>query len=200
MLDHIGYDLIIDEIPRYAKVLDLGCGDGELLVRLKKLKQANAFGVEISEDGVSQCVEKGLYCYQGDIDEGLSDYRDKSFDYVILNQTLQDTKRPDYVLQEILRISKNAIISFPNYGYYISRLQLLFLGKAPQSTLSPHPWYESRTFHNLTIRDFEEYCQQHNSPIRRTYHFNISKSGESIPVRWRPNLLARFGFFILSGD
>lgn len=200
MYSHIGYDLIIDEIPRYAKVLDLGCGDGELLVRLKKLKQVIAFGVEISEEGVSQCVEKGLYCYQGDIDEGLSDYRDKSFDYVILNQTLQDTKRPDYVLRETLRISKQAIVSFPNFGYFVPRLQLLFKGKAPRNTLLPHAWYESHNFHHLTIKDFEEYCSINTCPIRSTHHFAIANTGDSVRVHLAPNLMAQFGFFILSGE
>ena len=127
----IGYDLIIQEVKAKSKVLDLGCGDGVLLEKLQNEKAVNGFGVEISEEGVSSCLEKGLYCYQGDIDEGLSDYKDNSFDYVILNQTIQSTKRPDLVLKEPMRISKFAIISFPNFGYLPTRLYLMLKGKMP---------------------------------------------------------------------
>src|SRR5271157_4073417 len=112
--EHVGYDLIISEVTSGSKVLDLGSGDGALLEQLREIKQVAPYGVEISEEGVGMCVEKGLYCYQGDIDEGLSDYPMNSFDYTILNQTLQITKRPAYVIQEMMRISRNVIVSFPN--------------------------------------------------------------------------------------
>ena len=110
---NIGYDLVIGEIPVGSRVLDLGCGDGSLLKLLQEKKKVAGFGVEISGEGVSLCMEKGVYCYQADIDEGLSDYRENSFDYVILNQTIQNTKQPDFVIREVLRIGKKAIISFP---------------------------------------------------------------------------------------
>jgi methionine biosynthesis protein MetW len=200
MHDGIGYDLITPEILPGSKVLDLGCGDGVLLQTLQNMKQVIPYGVEISEDGVSQCVEKGLYCYQGDIDEGLADYKDNSFDYVILNQTLQITKRPAYVLQEMMRISKNAIVSFPNFGYFKTRLQLLIKGMMPKNVLLPYEWYETPNIHLLTIRDFQEFCKSNKYPVKKEYHFTVSSKGESCLMRIFPNILAQYGFFVLDGE
>jgi methionine biosynthesis protein MetW len=200
MHDGTGYDLITAEILPGSKVLDLGCGDGVLLQTLQNTKQVIPYGVEISEDGVCQCVEKGLYCYQGDIDEGLADYKDNSFDYVILNQTLQITKRPAYVLQEMMRISKNAIISFPNFGYFKTRLQLLIKGMMPKNVLLPYEWYETPNIHLLTIRDFQEFCKSNKYPVKKEYHFTVSSKGESCMMRIFPNILAQYGFFVLDGE
>lgn len=200
MHDGIGYDLITAEILPCAKVLDLGCGDGLLLEKLQNAKQVVPYGVEISEDGVSQCVEKGLYCYQGDIDEGLADYKDNSFDYVILNQTLQITKRPAYVLQEMMRISKNAIVSFPNFGHVKTRLQLLIMGMMPKNVLLPYEWHETPNIHLLTIRDFQEFCRSNNFPVKKEYHFSVSSKGESCRMRLFPNIFAQYGFFVLDGE
>jgi methionine biosynthesis protein MetW len=198
MHDGIGYDLITAEILPGTKVLDLGCGDGMLLERLQNTKQVIPYGVEISEDGVCQCVEKGLYCYQGDIDEGLADYKDNSFDYVILNQTLQITKRPAYVLQEMMRISKNAIVSFPNFGYWKTRLQLLIKGMMPKNVLLPYEWYETPNIHLLTIRDFQKFCESNKYPVKKEYHFSSSR-GKSCNIRVLSNILAQYGFFVLDG-
>lgn len=199
-IEHIAYDLIIQEVSSGSKVLDLGCGDGLLLKKLQELKDAVPYGVEISEDGVSQCVEKGLYCYQGDIDEGLADYKEKSFDYVILNQTLQITKRPSYVLNEMMRISRNAIISFPNFGHYKTRLQLLLKGIMPKNILLPFEWYETPNIHLLTIRDFQNFCNMHRYPVKKEIHFSLSQTGSSRTIRTFPNLIAQYGFFVLDGD
>ncbi len=196
----IGYDLIIDEIPTGSKILDLGCGDGLLLEKLCETRQITPFGVEISADGVSQCVERGLYCYQGDIDEGLSDYREYSFDYVILNQTLQITKRPSYVLQEMMRISKNAIVSFPNFAYQSTRLHLLLKGTMPKNLLLPFEWYETPNIHLLTIRDFQHFCAEKGFPVKKERHFSLTGTGMSKPIRIMPNIRAQYGFFVLDGD
>lgn len=196
----IGYELILSEIPSGARVLDLGCGNGSLLERLRDEKGVNGYGVEISEDGVSMCLEKGLYSYQGDIDEGLTDYKDNAFDFVILNQTLQSTKRPDYVLHEILRICKNTIISFPNFGYYVTRLQLLFNGTMPINNLLPFEWYESPNIHLLTIKDFQILCSDNGYPIKKEMHFSITDSGKTLIRRVMPNITAQYGFFILDGE
>lgn len=196
----IGYDLITEEIPSGSKILDLGCGDGLLLEKLCMARQITPFGVEISADGVSQCVERGLYCYQGDIDEGLADYKENSFDYVILNQTLQITKRPSYVLQEMMRISRNAIVSFPNFAYLRTRLQLLIKGTMPKNLLLPYEWYETPNIHLLTIRDFQHYCAAKGFPVKKECHFSLTGTGQSKPIQFMPNFRAQYGFFVLDGD
>ena len=196
---YIGYDLVIDEIPEHSRVLDLGCGDGRLLELLQEKKSIRGAGVEISETGVGMCVEKGLYCYQGDIDDGLKDYRDNSFDYVILNQTLQSTKMPDYVLRETLRIAHNAIVSFPNFGHYETRLQLAFTGQMPKNELLPYEWYESPNIHHATIKDFRNFCEKYGYKIKKEKHFSPYNGGTSKRVGFMPNLFARYGFFVLDG-
>jgi methionine biosynthesis protein MetW len=196
----IGYDLIINEVKEESRVLDLGCGDGTLLENLQKKKRIKGFGVEISEEGVSLCVEKGLYCYQGDIDEGLSDYKENSFDYVILSQTLQSTKWPDYVLNEILRISKKAIVTFPNFGHIKTRLQLMVYGTMPKNDLLPYEWYESPNIHHATIKDFIHLCRQQNYQIEKEMHFSVKKNGSSSIKSFMPNIFAQYGFFVLNGE
>ena len=193
----VGYDLVLDEIPEQAKVLDLGCGDGSLLVMLQEKKKVKGFGVEISEEGVSLCVEKGLYCYQADIDDGLSDYKDNSFDYVILNQTIQNTKRPDYVINEVLRIGKKAIISFPNFAYISTRSYLMFKGTMPVNELLPYEWYESPNIHLLTISDMKRMAGAFEFKILEEKNFSYAKNGKSKIVKCFPNLLAQYGFFVI---
>jgi methionine biosynthesis protein MetW len=193
----VGYDLVLEEIPENAKVLDLGCGDGSLLVLLQDKKKVKGFGVEISEEGVSLCVEKGLYCYQADIDDGLSDYKDDSFDYVILNQTIQNTKRPDYVINEVLRIGKKAIISFPNFAYISTRSYLMFKGTMPVNELLPYEWYESPNIHLLTISDMKKMAGSFSFDILSEKNFSYSKKGRSKIVKCFPNLLAQYGFFVI---
>ena len=199
--EYVGYDLVIDEVEDYSRVLDLGCGDGRLLELLYQKKKIQGAGVEISEKGVGMCVEKGLYCFQGDIDDGLSDYRDNSFDYVILNQTLQSTKMPDYVLKEILRISRKAIVSFPNFGHYKTRLQLTLSGRMPKNDLLPYEWYESPNIHHATIKDFRMFCEKYGYTIKKEKHFSPTKvkGGTSKQVCFMPNLFAQYGFFVLDG-
>jgi methionine biosynthesis protein MetW len=194
----IGYDLVIDEIPEGSRVLDLGCGDGTLLKLLQEQKNVSGFGVEISEEGVSQCVEKGVYCYQADIDEGLSDYRDNSFDYVILNQTIQNTKRPDYVIKEVIRIGKKSIVSFPNFGYYRTRTYLMFKGTMPVSKLLPYQWYDSPNIHLLTIKDMIRMAEDFSFKIVSEKHFSVSGIDKSGVITIAPNLLAEYGFFVIS--
>jgi methionine biosynthesis protein MetW len=197
--DRIGYDYIIDLIPNGAAVLDLGCGDGLLLERLQKEKSVEGSGVEISESGVTMCIERGLYCLQGDIDDGLSDYKSNSFDYVILNQTIQSTKRPFFVINEVMRIGKKAIISFPNFGYFPTRLHLLFSGTMPKTKSFPYEWYESPNIHVTTINDFRSFCHKHGYPIACEGHFLVSSSGTHRRFKIGRNAWSQYGFFILDG-
>jgi methionine biosynthesis protein MetW len=195
----VGYQQILGEITAGSRVLDLGCGDGMLLDVLRRLKNAETFGVEISQEGVSKCLEKGLYCFQGDIDSGLADYRADSFDYVILNQTLQDTKKPEYVLRETMRIGKRAIVSFPNFGHIGIRLKLLAGGTMPRNRLFPYMWYETPNIHLLTIRDFQEFCLMYGYPVGKESHFSM-RHERPVTVRAFANFRAEYGFFVLDGD
>ncbi len=199
-LKRIAYDLIIEEIPEGSRVLDLGCGDGSLLVELQKAKNIEGYGVEISSEGVSSCVEKGLYVYQGDVDDGLSGYRANSYDYVILNQTLQYTKRPRYVLAETLRICRSAIISFPNFANKKNRIHLLFRGTMPGNRLLPYDWHSSPNMHHLSIKDFRNYCRENGYPVKKEAHFKVVGDTGSRIVGFAPNFCAEFGFFILDGE
>ena len=194
----IGYDLVLKEIPEKSKVLDLGCGDGVLLEMLQERKKVKGYGVEISEEGVSLCLEKGLYCYQAEIDEGLTDDIKNSFDYVILNQTIQNTKRPDYVIKEVLRIGKKIIISFPNFGYIQTRLHLLIKGTMPVNDLLPFQWYDSPNIHLLTIKDMKKMSGEFNFKILRECHFTPGYEQKSMIRKINPNLLAQYGFFVIS--
>ncbi len=193
----VGYDLVLDEVGQGSRVLDLGCGDGVLLHLLQKEKNVQGYGVEISEAGVTLCVEKGLYCSQGDIDEGLDDYGDESFDYVLLNETIQNTKHPDIVIREVLRIGKRVILSFPNFGHIRTRLDLLLHGKMPVHRLLPYAWYESPNIHLLTIKDFRAMAEEFSFKILKERNF-IFRSGKPSKVcRFQSNLFAHYGFFVI---
>jgi methionine biosynthesis protein MetW len=197
--EHIGYDLILKEIPDYARVLDLGCGDGDLLALLVSEKKIEAHGVEISQSGVAECVKKGLFVSHGDIDEGLSNYKDNSFDYVIINQTLPNTKNPEFVMKEIMRIGKRSIVSFPNFVYFPIRVQMLFTGTLPTTRALPFAWYDSPNFHFISLNDFKNYCRLRNYPIKKELHYKMKTVGTSRIVRLMPNLFAEYGLFVLDG-
>jgi methionine biosynthesis protein MetW len=199
MNDTAGYDLILDEIPSGSRVLDLGCGEGYLLALLLAERHIVPHGVEISQSGVAECVRKGLYVSQGDIDEGLSNYKDNSFDYVILNQTLQNTKRPGVVLEEIMRIGKHAIVSFPNFVYIQIRFQMMFKGAMPTTKALPFAWEESPNIHLVTIKDFRKLCARKGYPVKKELHFRRRPDGTSRITKVIPNLFAEYGFFILDG-
>ncbi len=197
---NIGHELVIAEVVENSRVLDLGCGDGKLLFTLQQQKKAQGYGVEISEFGVSMCVEKGLYCFQGDIDEGLKDYKSNSFDYVILNQTIQNTKLPHFVLKEVMRVGKKAIISFPNFGYYKTRIQLLLNGKMPVTANCPYEWYDSPNIHLLTIQDFVNFCQKSGYTIEKQLNFSYTKKSKLFKNLLLPNIFAQYGLFILDAE
>lgn len=187
------YKAILNWIHQGSSVLDLGCGDGELLSLLVREKRVKAQGIEIDEQAIYECVAKGLSVFHEDIDNGLSDYADHSFDYVILNQSFQQVKKPDIVLKEALRVGKEVIIGFPNFAHYQGRLQIFLKGKTPVTPSLPYEWHDTPNLHFLSISDFIGYCLQRNMKIEKA--FFIGKKRE---VRILPNLFALTGIFLVT--
>ncbi|HEX7074621.1 MAG TPA: methionine biosynthesis protein MetW [Hyphomicrobiaceae bacterium] len=168
-VDHL---LIAEMVTEGARVLDVGCGDGALLQLLVDTKGVDGRGIEIERERVNACVARGLSVIQGDADQDLDDYPDDAFDYAILSLTIQATLRPKAVLQNLLRIGRRAIVSFPNFGHWQVRTRLLFTGRMPQTENLPEPWYESPNAHLCTIRDFAELCTKVNATVERSAAFN----------------------------
>ena len=156
---------IVRLVERRAKVLDLGCGDGELLTLLASEREASGFGIEISAAAVRGCLERGLAAVQGDIAQTLSEYPDGSFDTVILSHTVQELAEPARVLDDMLRVGRDAIVSFPNFGHVAIRLSYVLRGRMPKSRVLPFEWYNTPNVHLMTVLDFERYCAAHGIEI-----------------------------------
>jgi methionine biosynthesis protein MetW len=189
-LDH---RLIYEIVEPGARVLDLGCGEGDLLFLLAKEKKAKVQGIELDDQAIYKCVEKGLSVFHGDIDAGLSEYPDKSFDYVILNQSLQEVKKVDFVIHETMRVGKKVIIGFSNFAYIRARLRLFLKGKAPITVSLPYNWHNTPNLHFLSISDFKEFCVTEKINVLKYYCFHRNHL-----VKFLPNLLATNAVFLIS--
>ncbi len=189
--------LIDSWIAPNARVLDLGCGDGALLEQLTKDKNIRGYGLEIDAEQITQCVSRGVNVIEQNLDKGLSNFADNSFDTVVMTQTLQAVHYPDLVLDEMLRIGKECLVSFPNFGYWRTRLHLFTKGKMPVSNFMPYTWYDTPNIHFCTVNDFEELCHKKAIRILNRRVVNQHNESASIGVRW-PNLFGATAIYRIS--
>lgn len=186
------YAIIGELVEPGAKVLDLGCGEAELLAWLATNKGVKARGVELSAARVQKAIARGVSVYQGDIEEALADYPIGIFDYVLLSQTLQETQRPLHILNEMLRVGKNVIVAFPNFGHWRVRWSHLISGGAPKTELFPYNWYDSPNIHYLTVRDFESLASEQGWIIDRRIFLSGLREVKSFPNLMAQQAVYRF--------
>lgn len=189
---NLQYRAVMQMIEENSSVLDLGCGEGELLQYLVQEKKIKGQGIDIDQKSIIECITKGLSVFYGDLDSGLSDYGDNSFDFVILNQTIQQLLYPDAVLQEALRVGKKVIVSFPNFAHYKARFYFLLWGQAPITPSLPYHWYESPNKHFLSVRDFYTYCKERDFKVEKSVYLN-----EKRRCYVHPNLTAIDAVFLI---
>jgi methionine biosynthesis protein MetW len=190
-LDH---KIIFSIVDPGSRVLDLGCGEGDLLYLLAREKQVIAQGIEKDDRAIQECVKKGLSVFHDDIESGLREYPESSFDYVILNQSMEEVKNVDRLLQDALRIGKKVIVGFPNFAYIKARFMMFFHGRAPVTESLPYSWYDTPNVRFLSITDFSEYCSEKDIKIISAHYL-----GEKGIVRFLPNLMALNAVFVLTG-
>ncbi len=197
----VRYDLqiIASWIKPGSKVIGLGCGEGELLYYLKHHKQVAETGVEILESRVAECINKGLTVIQGDINEEIKDYANDAFDYVVLSQTLQQVYDPLALIRSMLRIGRKVIVSFPNFGHWYVRLQLLLTGHAPITPQLPYQWYETPNIRVLSIKDFRSFAREMGFRILKEATINTDREDKTGSyVAFMPNLRATYGIYLIS--
>ncbi len=188
-LDH---QIIYEAIDPGARVLDLGCGQGDLLALLAEGKQAKVQGIELDDQAIHACVKKGINAFQSDIESGLKEYPDGVFDYVILNQSMQEVKQVDFLINEALRVGRILIVGFPNFAYWKARYMLFVRGKAPITRSLPYAWFNTPNVRFLSIKDFQDFCRQRNLKVLKAIYLR-----EKTVVHFRPNWFASEAIFIL---
>jgi methionine biosynthesis protein MetW len=190
-------DIVAGLVPRGSRVLDLGCGDGELLDHLIRARGCAGTGVESSGEGFLRCVARGVPVVQGDIDEGLAEFAEGAFDVVVLSQTLQATHRPLVVVAEMMRVGRVGIVSFPNFGFLRHRIMLGLGGRMPVSPIIPYPWHDTPNIHFCTLIDFESLLDEIG--VRATERLLLDQRGRRAPAsaRLRPNLLAAGAVYVI---
>lgn len=194
----LGYSIITDMIEQGAKVLDLGCGNGNLLSKLIHEKQVNGIGVELNQDSAISAMGKGLSVIQANIDEGLKGFQDNDYDWVILNQTLQSTEKPDLVIDEMLRVGKKAVVSFPNFAYWKVRFYLFFFGRMPKSKILPFDWHNTPNIHLLTMDDFYEFCKKRDIKILKSVYTTNAKVKKNFANKFFPNFFTEEVIFVIA--
>jgi methionine biosynthesis protein MetW len=185
--------IIVDWIPSGVRVLDLGSGDGTLLTALQQ-HGVTGYGLEIDNSQIANCIQSGINIIHADLDLGLPQFADQSFDYVILSQTLQAVKRPDFLLDEIIRVGKQAIIGFPNFGHWQCRFQLAFGGHMPISKTLPNHWYDTANIHLCTINDFEQICTDKHIHIKQRSIVDHAHK-DSFGIKIAPNLFGEIALY-----
>jgi methionine biosynthesis protein MetW len=195
----VDHQLIAEMVKEGSRVLDVGCGDGALLQLLGDTKNVDGRGIEVSRERVNACVARGLSVIQGDADRDLADYPDGAFDYAILSLTIQATRYPKTVLEHLLRIGRHAIVSFPNFGHWQVRGQLLFTGRMPVTENLPDSWFVSPNAHLCTIKDFADLCRLVSARVEQQVAFNASgqKLGTWLPLTVH-NLMGEKAVFMLT--
>ncbi len=189
LLERADFKVIAGWIRPGARILDLGCGDGTLLRYLAEQRNTSGYGVEIEDERMLACIRAGVNVIQGNLDRGLSDFADGSFDYVILSQTLQAVKSSERVVREMLRVGREGIVTFPNFGYWRNRVQVL-RGRMPVSQDLPYEWFNTPNIHLCTTTDFEAFCADHDVRILE----RIVMTGDNV-VSFLPNLLGNLAVY-----
>ncbi len=190
--------IIASWIDPGSRILDLGSGNGDLLYYLKEHKKTRGTGIEMSEDKVARCIERGLTVLQGDFREEVHDYPDLSFDYVILSQTLQQVMEPEKLFPDLLRIGKKVIVSFPNFGHWMIRLQILFTGQAPVTDQLPYEWYNTPNIRVITIKDFKRFLRVTGVRLAQEVAINTHHHDrEGHIIKYLTNLRATYGIMMI---